>query len=328
MGMLVLVTGATGKVGRAFLDRFLADVRWSDARVRALVHNRALPEQDRLESIKGTIADPDDVAHAMDGVTHVFHLATVKEDPLQALDVSVKGMFWLLEAFRQSPSARQFIHISGDCTVGHMFQPYDAPITETSPRKAYKGVYALSKVLEETMLEQYFAQYDINGCCLRAPWIMEKDDFRHVLSFGDDQFGGPLWTELMPEAAREKHEADKAVPLLLDGGGRPLLRNFVHVLDLVEAMLAALDNPNARQQLFNIAMTRPVDYAEVAGHLERSHAMPAARIQTTFHSNWLDNAKARQLLGWEPKYDLQQLIEEAFAYRRAADDPRKVWYVG
>jgi nucleoside-diphosphate-sugar epimerase len=29
--------------------------------------------------------------------------------------------------------------------------------------------YALSKVLEECMLEQYYAQYDLNGCCLMAP---------------------------------------------------------------------------------------------------------------------------------------------------------------
>ena len=40
--MHVLVTGATGKVGQAFLARFLADERWSGASVRALCHNRSL----------------------------------------------------------------------------------------------------------------------------------------------------------------------------------------------------------------------------------------------------------------------------------------------
>ena len=40
------------------------------------------------------------------------------------------------------------------------------------------------------MLEQFGIQYDTNGCCLRAPWIMEKDDFKYTLSFGDDVFGG------------------------------------------------------------------------------------------------------------------------------------------
>ncbi len=41
------------------------------------------------------------------------------------------------------------------------------------------GGYALSKVLEEVMLEQYGVQYALDFCCLRAPWIMEKDDLRY-----------------------------------------------------------------------------------------------------------------------------------------------------
>jgi hypothetical protein len=52
------------------------------------------------------------------------------------------------------------------------------------------------------MLEQYYIQYGLNGCCLRAPWIMEKDDFKYSLSFGEDVFGGPRWRELV--GARNK----------------------------------------------------------------------------------------------------------------------------
>ena len=326
--MLILVTGATGKVGRAFLDAFLAEVRWSGARVRALCHNRTLPDHTRLEVMRGSISDRSVVEQAMAGVTHVFHMATVKEDPDLAMDVSVKGMFWLLEAFRQSPTAQQFVLIGGDGSVGHIVVPYDTPITETSPRRSYPGVYALSKVIEEVMLEQYYVQYGINGCCLRAPWIMEKDDFKCVLSFGDDQFGGPAWPTLMSPSEQRLYSANDNVPLMLDATGAPLKRNFVHVSDLVAAMLKAIDNPHARQQLFNVAMTRPVDYGEVAQYLEKTRGLRAVNINTPFHSNWLDNAKARHLLAWEPQYDFQQLIEDAFAYQRATSDVRKVWYVG
>ena len=42
--------------------------------------------------------------------------------------------------------------------------------------------------------------------------------------------------------------------------GNPLKRNFVHVDDLVSCMLAALDNPAAKQQKFNVCMDEPVDY--------------------------------------------------------------------
>lgn len=326
--MQVLVTGATGKVGQAFITRLLADERWPEARIRALCHNRTLVAQDRVEIVRGSIADRQTVARAMAGVTHVLHMATVKESPAEAMDVSVKGMFWLLEEFRQSSTAEQFVLIGGDCVVGHIFVPYDAPITETSPRRPYPGVYALSKVLEEVMLEQYFIQYGINGVTLRAPWIMEKDDFRYALSFGDDQFGGPPWETLISPAERRMYATNRNVPLLLDARGEPLRRNFVHVSDLVEAMLAVIDNPAARQQLFNIAMTTPVDYGVVAEHLERTRGLKPVRIRSDFHSNALDNAKARHLLGWEPRYDFQKLIEEAFTYQRASSDVRRVWYVG
>ena len=76
----------------------------------------------------------------------------------------------------------------------------DIPVTETQKHSAYPGCYALSKVLEEVMLEQYYIQYDLNGCCLRAPWIMEKDDFKYQLSFGEAVFGGPRWIDLVGPA--------------------------------------------------------------------------------------------------------------------------------
>jgi len=326
--MLILVTGATGKVGQAFLTRFLGDGRWPDAKVRALCHNRTLPPDSRIECVRGSIADRETVEQAMKDVTHVFHMATVKEDPVQAMDVSVKGMFFLLEAFRTNPAAQQFVLIGGDCSVGHIFNKYDAPVSEDAPLRPYPGVYALSKVLEETMLQSYNTQYGINGVTLRAPWIMEKDDFRYALSFGDDQFGGPDWETLISPAERRMYAQNGNVPILLDAEGEPLKRNFVHVTDLVEAMVAVIDNPAARQQLFNIAMTMPVDYAEAADYLEKTRGKRGVKIHSPFHSNLLDNAKARLRLGWKPEYDLQRLIDEAFDYQRAEDEIRKVWYAG
>ena len=111
---LILVTGAAGKVGRAFVDRLLADADFAAWRVRALCHRRALPEHERVESVFGAIQDREAVLHALAGVTHVLHLATSKETPEDAMDVSVKGLFWLLEGCRTSASFRQFSGIAGN----------------------------------------------------------------------------------------------------------------------------------------------------------------------------------------------------------------------
>ena len=55
--MLVLVTGATGKVGRHFIERFLGEGRFAAGRIRALCHNRMLEPSDRIEVVRGSIAD-------------------------------------------------------------------------------------------------------------------------------------------------------------------------------------------------------------------------------------------------------------------------------
>jgi UDP-glucose 4-epimerase len=326
--MLILVTGATGKVGQHFIAGLLDDPRFSGARIRALCHNRLVEETDRVEVARGSIADQKTVSAALTGVTHVVHLATCKETPGDVMDVAVKGLFWLLEAFRMTSTARQFILMGGDAAIGHFYYRHDGPITEAAPHRAYPGCYALSKVLEEVMLEQVCAQYGINGCCLRAPWIMAKDDFKYSLSFGADVFGGPDWKTLVPDADARRYAEDGTVPLLRDADGRPLKRNFVHVNDLVTAILAALDNPRASGQLFNVCMDRPVDYGEVAAYLARTRGLASVDIASGYHSNWMDNSKAKYLLGWQPNYNLEMLIDSAWQYERLKEEPRVVWYPG
>ena len=244
------------------------------------------------------------------------------------MDVAVKGLFWLLEEFRGSSSARQFIPIGGDAGIGHFYYRHDGPITEDALHRAYPGCYALSKVLEEVMLEQFGIQYGSNGCCLRAPWIMEKDDFKYTLSFEDDVFGGPDWKTLVPEADAKRYAKEGTVPLLRDADGRPLKRNFVHVDDLVSAILAAIDNPRTKRQLFNICMDWPVDYGEVAAYLARTRGLASVDIPSQFHSTWMDNCKAKFLLEWQPRYDMEMLIDLAWQYERSRTDPRIVWYPG
>lgn len=324
--MRVLVTGATGKVGQALIGRLGQTM--PTAQITALCHNRVLEETPTLKVVRGSLADRDTCRKAVEGASHVVHLATCKETPDDVMDVAVKGLFWLLEEFRISSTAQRFVLIGGDAGVGHFFHQHAAPITETSPHMAYPGCYALSKVLEEVMLQQFGVQYGLDWCCLRAPWIMEKDDFRYTLSFGDDLFGGPDWKTLVPEDVAAKARDDNAVPLLRDSNGKPIKRNFVHVDDLISAILLALVAPGARQKLYNICMDEPVDYGVLADLLMKTRNIPSVDIASGFFSNWLDNSRAKSELGWRPRYDLAALVEAAWTYHRAETDPRKVWYPG
>jgi nucleoside-diphosphate-sugar epimerase len=326
--MKLLVTGASGKIGQVFLTAFLAQPKFSDWQVVALCNNRMVEARDRLSVLKGSIADAQAVARALEGVTHVLHLAAVKESPDQAIDVALKGLYVLLEAFRRKADARQFILLSGDCVVGHIFQKYAYPITEQSPRRAYKGSYALTKVLEEVMLEQFGCQYGLNWTTLRAPWVMEKDDFRFAFDLTDAQFGGPPWEEVVGAERLARMRSQRVFPLMRDAEGQPLKRSFIHVDDLVRAIIASIDNEKAFGELFNIAMSEPVDYRQAADIAAHVAGLAPCEIDTPFHSNWLDNSKARKVLGWEPEIDLAGLFDRAWRYRRAEDDPRIIWYPG
>jgi UDP-glucose 4-epimerase len=324
----ILVTGATGKVGSHLIHRILTAKDCEDVKIRALCHNRSIEPRERVETVRGSISDREIVRAAMNGITHVIHCATCKETEEAVIDVTVKGLFWLLEECRLRESFQQIILIGGDAALGHFFYPHPIPLTEREKHRAYPGCYALSKVLEEVMLEQYFVQYDLSGCCLRAPWIMEKDDFKFSLTFGEDVFGGPRWRDFVDEETADEFAKANTVPLMLDPKGNPVERNFVHVSDLVESIVLALDHPNARQQTFNICMDEPVNYRQVADYLNETRGLPSVNIGTRYWSTWLDNSKAKFLLGWRPRFDLKRLIDDAWSYERDDSDPRRVWYPG
>jgi nucleoside-diphosphate-sugar epimerase len=324
----ILVTGATGKVGQGFIRRFLAEPKFEGFVVRALCHHRKLAEGPRLEVVSGPIEQRAVVDEAMSGVTHVLHLATSKESPESIMDVAVKGMFWLLEAARTSRTFEQFLLVGGDAGVGHFYYAHPIPVTEQQRHSAYPGCYALSKVLEEVMLEQYYLQYGLDGCCLRAPWIMEKDDFKQQLSFADDVFGGPRWCDLVTKEQADAYVKAGAVPIMLDPDGAAVKRNFVHVDDLLAAISLAIGNPRAKQQTFNVCMDEPVDYGVLAAYLKKTRGLDGVPVQTPYRSTWLDNTKAKFILGFRPEYDLVRLTDAAFDYKRPADDPRVIWYPG
>ena len=140
--------------------------------------------------------------------------------------------------------------------------------------------------------------------------------------------GGPRWRDVVGADRANEYQKSGAVPVMLDVEGKPLRRNFVHIEDLVSAILCAVDHPKARQQTFNICMDEPVDYGLLGAYLQTSRGRPSVQIKSEYHSTWLDNAKAKFLLGWGPRYDLQRMTDAAFDYERADDDRRTVWYPG
>ena len=133
--------------------------------------------------------------------------------------------------------------------------------------------------------------------------------FRSAMTCSAARIGRRSLPRRSPSAAGKRGQ----FPFLRDAHGRPLKRNFVHVDDLVDAILAALDNPATRGKLYNIAMDEPVDYAAVAAHLKATHGLESIDIPSAYHSNWLDNTRAKLDLNWRPALRSRQ------AHRRRLD---------
>ncbi len=154
---------------------------------------------------------------------------------------------------------------SGDAVNGIYFNPQPVPIREDMPLVAYPGYYPLSKVLEETMFQQYFCQAGVPTVCLRMSWIQAEDDILNHLTVAGECFGIPVWKELMNDQQRAAYAGGRdAAVALRHPDGRPMRRHIVAVEDCVQAFLLALKREGIEGQTFMIAMTDPFNYVDAA----------------------------------------------------------------
>ena len=189
---------------------------------------------------------------------------------------------------------------------------------------AYPGYYPLSKVVEETMFEQFYHQAGVPTVCLRMSWIQAEDDILNHLTVAGEPFGVPVWKELMDERQRAEFAsgADAAVALK-HPDGKPVLRHVVAIEDCVAAFLLALEREAVEGQTFNIAMQDPFDYAEAARYAAERLGIGLIELVDPVGQDFsIDIAKARYVLGYRPKYDIRGLIDRAVEFRQSGASRR------
>ena len=311
----ILITGASGKLGRAVTRLFLQ----AGYRVRALQH-RTPVDIAGVEVFEGSVTDAEAMHEAVAGMDVVCQLATTKEDPATFFDVSVRGTLNLLEAARHSGQIKQFLLSSGDAAQGIWFYPQPIPIDENHPKTAYPGYYALSKVLEEVMVEQYAVQYGLPVSIMRSSWVFEKDDLLghfSLLENIDPEEEGHGFGEVTDEIQALLEAGEERIPILTDAEGRPYYRHIVHIDDVMQAAAKILGNPAALGQDFNIAAPAPFDYRVAAEYISEQLGIPTIEIACPgYHSFEINTTKARSVLGYTPQNDIFTMIDRAIAYRR------------
>ncbi|MEA3401527.1 MAG: NAD(P)-dependent oxidoreductase [Armatimonadota bacterium] len=313
----VAVFGASGKVGRYVVPLMLE----RGLTVRALVH-RTPVKAEGVQTLSGSVTDPECCRELVSGADVVVQLATTKEDPDTFFDVSVRGTLNVLEACRGA-DIKQLILMGGDAAFGIWFYEQPVPIDENHRRMAYPGYYAFTKVLEEVMVEQYNIQYGIPYCILRSSWMFERDDLLthfSLLENLDPEEEGHGFGEVDEEIMALAEAGEERVAVQVDESGWPYHRHIVHIDDVVQAFGKVLGNPTAIGESFNIAGPAPFDYREAGEYLSKATGTPTIDIPIPgYHSFEIDINKARCMLGYRPENDIFHMIDRALQYREHAN---------
>ena len=156
--MKILVTGATGFLGRHVLARLVRD--GDPKRLRTLAQRQA-PDLSEMgiEQVVGSVCDPAAVKKAMDGVTHVFHLAgMVSRDPDdrdKMFRVHVEGTRVLGEAARAAGVKRVVLaSTSGTLAVSTTEEPETDEFADRPVDIIAKWPYYASKYYQEAAAEK------------------------------------------------------------------------------------------------------------------------------------------------------------------------------
>jgi len=225
----VLVTGATGFVGSHVAE---ALTKRGDI-VRALVRpgaDTAFLEKLGVTIVRGDLSDPASVKPAVEGVDVIAHCAAKVGDwgPLEDYrKVNVEGLRALLDATLGKPLHR-FVHISslGVYEARHHYQTDES---EPLPDKHIDG-YTQSKVETERLALQYHRKQSVPVTILRPGFVY-----------------GPRDRTLLPRIAKRLAEGS----VMYIARGKHAL-NTTFVGNLADAVLLAIDSPNAVGEIFNI----------------------------------------------------------------------------
>lgn len=283
--MKFLITGGAGSVGQALTLFFLEkghSVRVLDKKADQL---QSL-EHGNLELIKGEIEDLSVVSGAVKGIDVIVHLAwSFSDDPMELLASDLKGHILLLDA----AAAEKISHFFYASTAVVYGKPVKSPITEEDPclvEDARKPFYGIAKLTAEKLLLVYFRTKGLPVTIFRFWWSYgEEIGGRHLRDLIKlAQAGNPL---MVPEGA----------------GG-----SFLHLDDLTNALLIALQKPKTFGEIFNLS-TLFLSWEEVARII----------IEVTNSSSPLEVIPAKEWKGAPFLADAWELstakAERVFAYR-------------
>ncbi|MBI1351360.1 MAG: NAD-dependent epimerase/dehydratase family protein [Actinomycetales bacterium] len=322
-GSTILVTGGSGRVGR----HVLTGLQSRGCVVRTVV----LPDDPQTGSLEpsvqvvvGSLSDPGTVDAAVDGVDAVIHLAALMDWSSGAnralFEANVTGTFLLMDACaRRASDLRRFVLASSDEVYPAL--EVDGEIIEDLPSRPY-SFYGLTKQLDEDMANFYVRALGLPTATARFSLtampqeILRSDGWSGRLFFARglsailDAVGRREAAEIILASAADP---DRTLVLARDLSGSPYEFQFCDVRDLVAGLMCLLTHPRAVGGTFNLSGPGPTDYgraipllASATGQEFVDLSLPGPRLSVT-----TSTARARDLLGFQPRYDFDAVLAAA-----------------
>ena len=293
-----LVLGGTGFIGSHLVVALLSqgfDVRSFSRHRDGLLPLEALSHP-ALEQQLGSLNNRQSLALALRDVDIIFHLAcstlpqSSNADPLADLHKNLIGTVTLLEEMRLVDAVRLVFVSSGGTVYG---VPRQVPIPESHPTDPICA-YGISKLAAEKYLALYRSQHGLDGVVLRV-----------ANPYGERQrLNAPQG--VVPVFLGQALQG-QAIKVWGDGS---TVRDFLHVSDVVAALLAAA-RYQGREHLFNIGSGLGCSLNQLIAGLEgilrrpiQRCYMPAREFDVPTNVLAIDRAVAE--LGWQPRVDLEQ----------------------
>jgi CDP-glucose 4,6-dehydratase len=309
----VLVTGATGLLG-SWLTKALIE---RGALVVALIRDW-IPENELFRSgmlgrvcvVRGDVCDRETVERALGEyeINTVFHLAAqtivgiANRNPISTFESNIQGTWSVLEACRRSPTVNQIVVASSDKAYGsHERLPYseDAALQGRHP-------YDVSKSCADLIAKSYAVTYGLPVCVTRC---------------GNLYGGGDLnWNRIVPGTIRSALAGER--PIIRSDGS--YIRDYFYVEDGALAYLMLAEQLATRRELageaFNFSNEIQVTVLEVANlilrlmHQENLQLDVRGEATNEIPHQYLDAAKARELLDWKPQFSLDEGLRNTIAW--------------
>lgn len=315
-GKSVLITGGLGFIGSNLAARLVglgARVTLLDSMLEDHGGNlfNIEPVKDRVVVNFSDVRDDQSLKYLIRGKDYIFHLASQndhilsRQNPFPDIEINIRGTLNLLDNCRKYNRDARLIY-SG--TRGEYGSAIKLPVSEDQPLNP-RGVYELSSMAAQQLFKIYHQNDAIRSVTLRLTNIYgERSQMKH------NRYGVANWFIRL---------AMDNQCISVFGDGR-IIRDFLHVSDTVEAMLAAAACEAAYGSVLNVGNDQGSSFRELAeavvevagtGRWQFTPFSPerAAQEPGDFIS---DITRIKQLTGWKPNMSLHSGLEKTISFYR------------